>query len=532
MNMNVSDDALADSLVELATSHHQHGRFEQAFETLFQVAELYRMQERPELAAQAFRKLLRLETSDIELQLALVQNFLEMQLYEEATEAFCLCASHFDTLGMLDRFLDLANQLLEIDPDLMDVRNKVIDVLLRDTEIYLSYNLYGQARSALERALAHFPHSIRIHKMMLRLVKKTADSREQLPWLLKLAQLTRDDAKTSCQYLSCALSLTDEHEEIFEFADAIQVDFRRSSSLITCIGDEITLTPAESSAPESDENTDNDEHTTPQHLSLRQRLTLKMKNVAPPASGHELVMLQRVLRAVEECKEPTILTIRANQTEQGPHAELVVFGGALSPGIRLNGESLTAQNNQGNATRDDLRKLVTDALLDIARAFEGIEFELQKTTADPDITRIHAFPALSILMELARSFSDHAKTTIAAQFFQAATPLAEQGWLFMNPPPGILFPLPIASIHNIETTFESIDVFSRALSARDSFIRRIFSQNGEYQNQGPVLTHLIVTDTSYACMSCPGFMALVQIEHQKTGQLLQVARQFIGKHDP
>src|SRR5690606_27652942 len=145
-------------------------RFEQAFEVFFQAAELYRMQEQSELAAQTFRKLLRLETSDIELQFALVKNFLELNLIAEAADAFCLFASHFDTLGVLDRFLTLANRLLSIDPDLTEVRNKVIDVLLRDTEIYLSYRLFDKAKIALERALATFPNSVRIHEMMLSLI--------------------------------------------------------------------------------------------------------------------------------------------------------------------------------------------------------------------------------------------------------------------------------------------------------------------------------------------------------------------------
>ncbi len=541
---SLSDNDPATVLIELATSHHQHGRFEQAFETLFQVAELYRMQEKSAVAAHTFRKLLRLETSDIELQLALVQNFLEMELYEEAVEAFCLCASHFDTLGMLDRFLDLANQLLHIDPDLIEVRNKVIDVLVRDTEIYLSYQLFEQAKLALERALKYFPHSILINKMMLSLIKKTADNSEQLPWLLKLAQLTRDDARTSSQYLSCALTLADDPEEIFIFADSINLDFRRSSSIITCIGDEVTETPTEFSAPKADDDSDESSDEVPTleedpdlvetvrpGLSLRQRLTQKLKTIALD-SQRELVMLQHLLRIAEECKEATVLNIRAKQPDQGPHAELLAYDGALSVNIRLNDETLSSPTLQSSTNREELRHFIIDALVKIAQAFDGIAFEVHQTMTEQEILRAHLLPSHSIMMALARRFAEHAETSVASQFLDAASALTEQGWLFVKPPPGIELPLPIASIQNIDTSFAALDVFGRALLARDAFLKNLFSQPGEQQKQGPVLTQLIATDTSYACLSYDGYTALVQVEHQKTGQLFQLARQFIGTQDP
>lgn len=527
MITNLSEKGFVESLVELATSHHQHGRFEQAFETFFQVAELYRMQDKHELAAQTFRKLLRLETSDIELQLALVQNFLELELHEEAAEAFCLCASHFDTLGMLDRFLELANQLLHIDPDLMEVRNKVIDVLLRDTEIYLSYKLFDQAKLALERALEHFPYSIRIHKMMLELIKKTSENREQIPWLLKLAELTCDDTRTSSQYLSCALTLTDNPEEIFRFADSINVVLRPSSSATTSIGDEVTESTQQLSTIKNDE----EENTPRPRLSLRQRLTQKLNPVVP-AAQHELVMLQQLLRIAEQCKEPTILSIRATQSDTGPYAELLACDGALSVNIRLNDETLSSQPLKSSANRDDLRQFITEALLTIARAFQGVTFDIQQTATDQEVSLSNLVPSFSILMALARNFAENPENNVAASFFDAASSLAEQGWLFMNPPPGISFPLPIASVLNSDTNFARIDDFGRTLFARQSFLKKLFAEKDEQPSQRPVLTQLIVADTSYACLSCPGYSVILQVEHKKIGQLFQLARQFIGNQDP
>ncbi len=552
-NFSTNDPAYA--LIELATSHHQHGRFEQAFEVFFQAAELYRMQEQSELAAQTFRKLLRLETSDIELQFALVKNFLELNLIAEAADAFCLFASHFDTLGVLDRFLTLANQLLSIDPDLTEVRNKVIDVLLRDTEIYLSYRLFDKAKIALERALATFPNSVRIHEMMLSLIRQNdeQDKSEQLPWLLRLAELTRNDRKTSCQYLSCALTVAEDPAEVYQFAHTIGVDFQCASQSASR-DSEITLDESldasqtldiphvaiEEPEPAAEKPVDAveqpaEQQTTPAEpnstsrpaLSLRERLALRLKP-APQTSQHELVLLHTLLQTVENCQDPTTLNIFAPQTASGPHAELLAIDGCLSLTMRLNGEPLPGPPLQTTDNPAEPRALATTALLQIARAFAGIPFEIQPIAAKQEVSRTGLLAPLSLLIALTNSFAENSETSAAAQFFQATSALADSGWLFMDTPPGGVMPLPIANLDNTKISLESLTIFANALEERKTFLQKLFP--GEKYKR-PLLTHLIALDCGYACFSAQGYIALVQLEKKNTGKILHIARQFIGNQE-
>lgn len=565
MTSDASPDASAESLLDLAITHHQHGRFTQAYETFFKAASLYRTQKQPDLAAQTFRRLLRLETSDINLQLSLVENFIELGLHQDATEAFHLCADHGDTLQAVDRFFDIAELLSSLNADDEKLNRKILDILLRDTEIYINYRLFDKAKANLERGLRYYPDSIRIHEKMLGLIRESDTLEKQIPWLLKLANLTKDsDRQTTTQYLNRALTLADDPDDILNFAESIGFDIRHTYSINT-LGDETTDIPTKNQHKnqhknnyeleeilddvaerplritiptpviENTENIENIENTESvakmnvaslrERLSLRLNLQSKTTEVTPDQlpDKHYLAMLHDLLRTAEDCKTATAIVLQTSTPETGPRAEFFAFDKRLSANITLNGELITTISGTPPPP-DEQYAIVTAALLKVGQAFNNLTFEIHQTPANIEITRDDTLSPIQLLMALTRAHSTDHELDGAYQFFNTTRPISENGWLFLPTLPGCDFPLPLESFHTSDINIATTELLGRVLATRETFLRKILM---DQNNNRPLLSHVIVVDTSYSCLSSPNRIAVIQVANNHIGQALRIAQQLM-----
>ncbi|WP_168210482.1 tetratricopeptide repeat protein [Persicimonas caeni] len=523
----------AASHYELAKTHHQLGRFAQAFDAYGRAYEHFSSTQRRKRSKEVLERMIRLKPDDIELHLERARGLEEDGEFKDALDIYRQCADELERSGSTEEFLELTEHMLELAPDQPHLRARVVDALLAEADAFLNYGLEERAKQDIERALTHAPDSLHAHIRLVRLYERLRQPMAFIDSVTQMARAAQGGRALAAKALRRAQEWMGSSERIDALADKLEVDLSDVSE---------ELPPQLDSDSESELG---DEETAPrdQTMPAFARESTRNHGVILGGAGraHNLLTL---LQAVERSQEPSQLLIEDG--EGNPIAELRARDRRLEVGLRLDGEifvdrslkrvstdladrladsganadACLTTSNTTTGERSQLYRLTARGLVELATRAESQHFCLRSRSMEPAEHDHLSFSPFALTLRAAGYMhSDTSK--VAAHFYDKMGESSEEAWLLVDPEDGSKMCLPLRSVSTTPLTIAELRKLGRRSFEILEYNRKTREALG---SQETMSTSFSMNGGLWCAVSSGAHLALVRAEMHKMGATLSQAR--------
>lgn len=518
---------------ELAKTYHQLGRFRDAFGAYQSAYRMYLDGERLMPALGVLERMIRLKPDDVELQLERARKLEDVGERQEALDAYASCVEVFERTGRTEEFLEVAEHMLELDPEAAKLRAKVVEALLAEAEVLVNLQLYDRAQEALDRADEYAPSNAQVREKLVCLYERRREPMAFIEAVGELARRVDRGPQRAAPYLRRAIEWMGSREHIEQLAETLEVDLSEVSdggdvppACAQGLGDQVTQPKDESMPAFSREST--------RDHGLLIGGECRTKN------------LLALLQSVERASSPTRIILQDGDGE--PFAQMTAHDGRLDVGVEIDGEVFIDKTLQrvsdelcrrleaaggdagakisgGEVTtgeRSQLYRLTARALVRLAEVGEGQQFCLRACSQEVETSERLSFSPFSLLVRAA-SYMQSDSRVEAASFYEriSESERAEEAWLMVeaDAPAGIC--LPIRTSFTYTRTLKDVRLLGRTAHDVLTYARRVAEHIGEHDIVAPTF----IFDDGLWCAFCSGAqVALVRTERLQLGYIMGQAR--------
>jgi hypothetical protein len=488
-----------------------------------------------------------LNFDDVRARLDQAQKHLDEGDRDTALQVYEALADDLQNAGQHGEYLEVAGRILELDPEHEDIRYAATDLLLADIDIYLRYQLFDQARSALVRALDYVPESADMQTRLVDVAHQLEDQDLFIDAIRELALLKGAGDEVLADFLGRASEWVEPAERIDELADVFDVEPRRfpqgpppipSDRLTPEIGDETTA-PRRNSGFGRESSHDTREHG------------------RAFGGNHAHANLLELLAMVETCTEPSEICLeRADGTRDpdGPmFARIPVANARVELGVEVGGElyvdkALTRvepdlveklqracepgsehgldPGDLSTGERSHLYRMTARALVRIVEEASGAPFWITARRRTKQCAHDISFSPFSLTLS-STSYLLRDGSVVTTRFFDQISDEVEEAWLFSRPESTRNACLPFRCTRTNPFRIAELKQLGSYVGEMARYHDRLGEELGTTR---PIATNVSFEDGVWCFVVTETQVVMVRTERIRMGRVLQAANAVIEAH--
>ncbi|MGM0557910.1 MAG: hypothetical protein ACQEVA_16105 [Myxococcota bacterium] len=488
-----------------------------------------------------------LNFDDVKDRLDEAQTHLDEGDRDAALEVYESLAADLQDAGQHGEFLEVAGRMLELEPEHEDIRYAATDLLLADIDIYLRYQLFDQARSALVRALQYVPESAEMQTRLVDVANQLEDQQLFVDSIRELALLKGAGDDVLADYLGRASDWMEPAERIDELADVFDVEPRK-------------FPQGPPPLPVDKENSElGDETTAPRRKSGFGRESSQDTREHGRAFGgnHTHSNLLELLSLVEKCTEPSEICLeRADGSAEpdGPmFARIPVANARVELGVEIDGElyvdkALTRVEPElveklqracdpdseqsldprdlSTGERSHLYRMTARALVKVVEEASSAPFWITARRRSKHSEHDISFSPFSLTLS-STSYLLRDGSVVTTRLFDQLSDEVEEAWLFSRPESTKYPCLPFRCTRTNPFRISEL----KRLGGYVSEMARYHDRLGEKLNtERPIATNISFEDGVWCFVVTSTQVVMLRTERIRMGRVLQTANTLIEKH--